>query len=238
MPTPEGMTETQEASVQDGNQSIVSQIDMDELKTYILNTLKNDIRDREEFGWNEKRQYDINAYEGKKKPTSFPWKNASNFPVPLTSTLVETAHANILGSIFDNPEKILKTKGVGKEDIRLAPSLSDVLNWQLANQINTFEAFDSWIMAAFKQGTGVMKATVDIQEDKTNQGKKKAKFFLENIPVENMFVPIEATGSELKSSSFNGVEFKDSKLTDCALEDCRLQNCDLSDCELKDCEIL
>ena len=112
-------------------QSVLDQIDMVDLAIYIQNKLRDDIRDREEFKWNEKRLYDINAYEGRKKPVNFPWKNASNFPVPLTPTLVDTAHANIIGSAFADDEKIVGVKGVAKEDIRTAPFLADLLNWQL-----------------------------------------------------------------------------------------------------------
>ena len=166
----------------------IEDIDQDELSSYILTTLRNDIRDREEWNWNEKREYDINAYEGRKKPVNFPWKNASNFPVPLTPTLVDTAHANTLASIFDDPESIVEVKGVGKEDVKNAPILSDVLNWQLGNQIKTFDVLDTVISRAYKHGTGIVKVIQDIREKSV---------VLEDIPVEDIFVPLEARGFQV-----------------------------------------
>lgn len=181
-------TDQQQIAEEQQQPSIIEQIDMDDLSSYIMNTLRDDIRDREEFQWDEKRRYDLNAYEGQKKPTDFPWKNASNFPVPLTSTLVDTAHANIVGSIFADAEKIVGVKGVAKEDIRTAPFLADLLNWQLVNDIATFETMDATVMRSFKSGTGIVKVIQDPQEKKV---------VIEDVPVENMYVPIEAKGFQI-----------------------------------------
>lgn len=177
------------AQPQSTQPDIISQIDIDELSTYILNKLRDDIRDREEFQWDNKQLYNINSYEGNKKSTDFPWPNASNFPVPLTPTLVDTAHANIIGSMFADPEKIVGVKGVAKEDIRTAPFLQDLLNWQLVNHIHTFETMDSCAMRAFKSGTGVIKVLQDPQEKKIT---------IEDVPVENIYVPIEAQGFQIR----------------------------------------
>ena len=122
----EPMVDVRQPSV--NKDSILNLINDDDLANYISRLLRNDISDKEEAGWTDKRLYDINAYEGNKKPANFPWINACNFPVPLTPTLIDTAHANIMASVFYDPENTVDVQGVGIEDIRKAPILAQLLN--------------------------------------------------------------------------------------------------------------
>ena len=129
----------------------LDEINDDDLSVYISNLLRNDISDKEEAGWTEKRIYDINAYEGNKLPTNFPWVNCCNFPQPLTPTLVDTAWANIMGSIFADPENTVDVQGVGVEDIRLAPILMQLLNFQINKEIEAYEAWDRITFLALRE---------------------------------------------------------------------------------------
>jgi len=80
------------------------ELDLDEsdLASYILELFRNDIEDKRQMSWVDKRNYDIKAYYGLKDAalSQIPWPNASNFPVPLTPTILDTAHANIVSSIL------------------------------------------------------------------------------------------------------------------------------------------
>ena len=63
------------------------ELDLDEsdLASYILELFRNDIEDKRQMSWVDKRNYDIKAYYGLKDAalSQIPWPNASNFPVPL-----------------------------------------------------------------------------------------------------------------------------------------------------------
>ena len=52
--------------------------DEDHLSSYVLRTFKDAIADKEEFGWREKRAYDVKSYYGLKdaRLSNWPWKNA------------------------------------------------------------------------------------------------------------------------------------------------------------------
>lgn len=163
----------------------LADIDDDDLCNYIFNQLRNDTNDKEQSGWTNARIYDINAYEGNRQPTNFPWMNACNFAVPLTRALVDTAHANIMGSVFADPEHTTAVQGVGVEDARTAPILEQLLNWQANTELDAYEVWDKAVKLSLKHGTAVLKVTQSFFEKRVT---------LNSVPVENVFLPVDASG--------------------------------------------
>src|SRR3990167_2355108 len=137
----------------------ITSIDKQEISNYIITLFRNDIKDKEEFGWIQKRKYDIESYYMIKNEAlrHTPWEGASNSRVPLTPTLADTAHANIKASMVSSSGLIAKVKGVGPEDVRKAPILQDYMNWKLNNEIDTETPMDSNIARTVIHGTGTIK---------------------------------------------------------------------------------
>lgn len=170
--------------------SIVDEIDDNELSVYIINRLQADIRDREAFGWNAMRVYDEYAYNGYKKKANEPWNNASNYSVRMTTTLVDTAHANTIGSIFADPNKVADVEGIGKEDVRNAKNISSLINWQVLNDIDDAkDVLDKAVHTAFKHGNSPIK----VIQGSGIAGQKK-KIIWRRINIWNMFLPVNAQG--------------------------------------------
>ena len=186
----------QDMPISNKNVDILSQIDDTELSVYILNLLKNDVRDREAYGWNFRQQYSVYAYEGyKKRPENEPWKNSSNYAVRMTSTLVDTAHANTVSGIFSNEDRVVSVRGIGQEDERSAENLSSLLNWQIFNDIeDSYDVIDKTVMTSYKAGNAVVKCIQGYQ------GIQKSKVIWERIPIENVFLPVNAKGAQPSQS--------------------------------------
>lgn len=173
--------------IQPNDRDDLTGLDEDDLTSYILEMFRNDIEDKRQMGWVDKRNYDVKAYYGLKDKalSNYPWPNSSNFPVPLTPTLLDTAHANIMASIFSGNRGSLKVKDVSVEDMRTSKILQDLLNWQAENEIDIEREYDKTIFRTFLHGTGFLKVYWDI---KTRSVK------VVSVDIGNMFLPIDAKG--------------------------------------------
>ena len=170
-------------------QDPLSEIDDNKLADHLLELLRNDRKDKEDFGWVAKQEYNEKAYNGyKPKNVTTPWKNAANYPVPLTRTLVDTAHSNVMGSIFADPENTVDVKGIGQEDVRKESSMESLLNFQISNEIHAYPIVDKAIHLGFVQGTGVVKAIQDVE---TGAVRWVA------VPAENVLLPLDARGFQV-----------------------------------------
>lgn len=170
----------------------IDDIDNDELSSYIANLLKNSKRDKEDYGWVKKREYDEKIYNCFRTPTNDPWPNASNYCVPLTRTLIDTAHANIMSSVFSDPNKTVNVRGQGQEDVRKEQPLSSLLNWQIANEVDAYEVMDLLVFNSFQDGIGIMKVIQDV-------GSGSVKWMV--VPAENLFLPVDATGFQVNQTN-------------------------------------
>lgn len=167
----------------------LAEIDDTDLSEHLMRLVRDDKRDKEDFGWVEKRQYDERAYYGHKpKVVTTPWKNAANYHVHLTRTLVDTAHANIMGSIFANPEDTVDVRGIGPEDVRKESSLESLMNFIISNEVGAYAVMDKAVHYGFRQGTGIVKA---IQDAETGSVRWVV------VPAENIFCPIDAKGFQV-----------------------------------------
>lgn len=162
-------------------------IDETEVSKYVMEQFKNDVQDKEQWGWLDKREYDIRAYYGIKDlaMTQRPWPGASAYPVPITPTLLDTGWANIRASMRAPDGTMVKTKGVGAEDIRKAKPLEALLNWQVTNDIPMESVQDRNIFRTLLHGKAILK----IIQDFIRNAVKVISF-----DIENFYLPIDAEG--------------------------------------------
>ena len=168
-------------------------IDEKDLAQYITNgCFQNSIKDKEEFGWIAKRQYDLESYYMIKQEAlrHFPWEGASNSRVPLTPTLLDTAHANVKGSIWSDSGDPIKVTGIGVEDIRKASILNQYMNWKVNNEMDMETPMDSNIFRTFMHGTGAVKVIRDFDNN----------IIMSSLDIENIYLPIDATGFKIQDT--------------------------------------
>jgi len=172
----------------------ITTIDEQALVSYLIQQFQSTIKDKEEFGWIAKRKHDIDAYYQIKQEAlrHWPWEGASNSRVPMTPTLLDTAHANIKASIWSDAGDPVKVWGVGVEDIRKAPILENYLNWKVNNEIDMEAPMDSNIFRTFLHGTGIMKIIRNL----------KNQILLSSVDIENIYVPIDASGFKIEQCDF------------------------------------
>ena len=96
-------------TIPDVDRNDLTNLDEDHLRKYIVSAFQNMITDRQDYGWLEKKEHAIKSYYGKKNEAlrHIPHENASNFPFPLTPTILDTAWANIQTGLFKNYNSIL-----------------------------------------------------------------------------------------------------------------------------------
>jgi len=173
-----------------------SDIPDDELTEVVMSDLRNDMQDKEDFGWTDKREYDLKAYYGQKNEflMNYPYPNASAYPVPITSVLLDTGHAMIDDLVWRNPNKCVTVKGVGDEDIKKAKHIESLLNWQCLNDIEDMKIEDSASnFFMLLHGTGYEK--IIVSGLKENYGIRPF-----HIPIENIYLPIDAKSPEIGDS--------------------------------------
>lgn len=170
----------------------VTDIDETDLKNHILLLFRNDIADKREMGWIEKREYDIKSYYGlkDKRLANWPWKGACSTPLPLTPTLLDTAWANIQASIWSDPNGPVKVKGYGLEDIRTSKSLEILLNNIVTNEndIQLEQESDKNVFRTFLHGTGFLKIFYDFSINKIR---------VYSIDIENIFCRFDVKGLQI-----------------------------------------
>src|SRR3990167_1327084 len=170
--------------------------DIKYLQECLLKSLRSCIYQRETYGFNEKRLYDVKAYYGIKDEflMNWPWPRASAFPEPITPTLVDTGKTNIQNALFRNPLKTMLCTGVGPEDKPLAPKVVSVMNWQVGMESNMYSVQDANAFRVLLHGTGWVKTWIDIGDE----------FKLNNasVPIENIYVPIKSSGCQRGQTEF------------------------------------
>jgi hypothetical protein len=126
-----------------------------------------DRREQRTVDWRRWRE----AYEGKTKAKSFPWRNASNVWVPITSIITDAIHANMMNRIFGHkrvwdveavrPEEKV---GINPEDNQpitwstLADAVSDFFSAQATptGMLDIYEPCEDAILECIKLGTAVL----------------------------------------------------------------------------------
>ena len=162
-------------------------LDEEDVMRCVQEDFANDVKDKEDYGWLEKREWDFKSYYMVKDyaMTQRPWPGASAYPVPIIPALLDTGKANLQASKQSEDGRWVGVKGVGEEDIRKANPLEALLNWQCVNQIPMEEVEDITDFRMLLNGDGLQKV---IQDHIHNRVK------LINFDAENFYIPIDADG--------------------------------------------
>jgi len=142
-----------------GNQKEPEVGDKDALSAYLQKITKQDIQDRDAFGFIEKQVYNEKAYYEQKDEffSNWPHPNASNFIEPITSTMVDVGWDAVHSAMFSNPLKTVRVDGVGKEDKPYAPLIAHTLNWENSMESDMLQVQDMNIFRTLLRGTGFVK---------------------------------------------------------------------------------
>ena len=187
----------------------VTNLDEDHLRSYLYSCFMNDVDDRDDYGWIEKREYDAKAYYGIKNKAlmEWPYKGASAFPVPMTPTLVDTAWANIKAGVIGNDGNVVKVNPTSAEDFRTAPILEEYMNWKLNNEINIEPVLDLTAFRTFYNGVTFIKVIKDLENN----------ILMSGIDCNNVYLPIDAKGMQKDQTdrithivplSYNDLQFR------------------------------
>ena len=170
----------------------VTNLDEDHLRRYLASAMMNCLADKQDYGWLEKKNYSRRAYYGLKNEAMkhWPYEGSSNFPVPMTPTLVDTAWANIQAGLWAKENPVL-IPGIGDEDIRPANILLKFMNWQVTQDMKFKQESDKNVLRTLLDGDGILKIMFDAETG-------KVKIF--SIDIENFLVPIDSTGVQVDGS--------------------------------------
>ena len=162
-------------------------LDEDHLRAYIFSEFRDIVQKRFDYGWIDKKNYAVKTYYGQKNEAMKHWphENASAFPVPLTTALLDTAWANVQSGLFADAKKPIMIEGVGDEDVRPAAVMLKFQNWQLVNDMKIEKESDKNVFRTFLYGNGIYKVIFDI---------KTGRIKIRSIGIENFHVPMDASG--------------------------------------------
>jgi hypothetical protein len=107
-------------------------------------------------GWEEKRDDNYKRWRQIKEPKDFPWEDASNLMLPLTTAGVETYHPRLFDSIFGVPDPV-QLEAMESADQKLEDRLSKFLNWQIMGPMASEEQWDLFIQIGEIEGTAIGK---------------------------------------------------------------------------------
>lgn len=148
--------------------------------------------------WMNDRQEGLQLYWGIRRPKDFPFRNAANVHIPLIRTIMDTLHANIMGSVdIDNPARIIP---VGQEDVAKARKIEKLLNWQFQTQIDYGDLVDKSVHSALLYGIAPLKLRYVIEKEdgkKTYDGLK-----WEILPPERFMIPPDASDSNVNDMDY------------------------------------
>ena len=162
----------------------------DALSSYLQKITRQDIQDRDNFGFVEKQVYNDKSYFEIKDEffNNWPHPNASNFPVPITSTLVDVGWAHIQAAMFRNPLKTVLVSGVGKEDRPYSPLVAHVMNFENGVESEVYDIQGTNAFRTLLRGTGFVKTWLDMGDI--------FKIRHASIPMQLIYKPIRGNGCQ------------------------------------------
>jgi hypothetical protein len=167
----------------------------DELTEHIMANFKNEILDKEDMGWKDKREYDRKAYYEVKDEfaAQYPYPNASNFPVCITSVLLDTGCALINDLVWRNSSKVVTVSPQGDENPKKSKNLEWLMNWQVLNDMANVQLEDNASnFFALLHGTSYEKVFREFSDE--------YQLGVQNIPIEHIFLPIDRKSPDIKDS--------------------------------------
>ncbi len=162
----------------------------DALSAYLQKITKQDIQARDSFGFVEKQTYNDKAYFEIKDDffSNWPHPNASNFPEPITSTLVDVGWAHIQAAMFRNPMKTVLVGGIGKEDKPYAPLVAHVMNFENGVESEVYDIQGTNAFRTLLRGTGFVKTWLDMGD--------VFKIRHASIPMQLVYKPVRGNGCQ------------------------------------------
>lgn len=148
--------------------------------------------------WMNDRQEGLQLYWGIRRPKDFPFRNAANVHVPMIRTIMDTLHANIMGSI--EPNKPFSVVPVGPEDVAKAKKTDKLLNWQFSTQIDYNDMVDRAVHSALLYGIAPIKLRYVIEKE----GNKKTYDGLkwEILAPERFLTPPDASNADVNQMDY------------------------------------
>ena len=170
-------------------------LDKDKLSEYLMRVTKNDINDRETYGFSERMAYNEKAYNGIKDEfmQNWPHPRASAYPVPMSPVLEDVGASQIQNAMFRNPEKTVTVRGWGKEDKPYAPLVAHIHNWQNSVGVDVYDVQGQNIRRTLRHGTGFVKTWMDIGEE--------YKIKHASIPLNLILKPVKEDGCQRHQTS-------------------------------------
>src|SRR3990167_4656661 len=164
--------------------------DKDALSEYLQKITKQDIADRDSWGFIDKQAYNEKSYYGIKDEffSNFPHPHASNFPEPITPTLVDVGVTQMQSALFRNPMKTVNVEGVGREDRPYAPLVQHVMNHSNGIESEIHDIQGTNIFRILLRGTSFIKTWLDIG------GEFKLRHA--SIPMQLVYKPIRGNGCQ------------------------------------------
>ena len=95
-------------------------------------------------------------YESKSIPKSTPWPNAASLNIPTTRAAVDTVHAHIYQAITGTTP-LFRVEASGANDVTPAQIIEQVMQWQMVEQIDMPDAWDTLLKDGFIDGTSIAK---------------------------------------------------------------------------------
>ena len=172
------------------NQSEPDIGDKDVLSEYLQKITKQDIADRDSWGFIDKQTYNEKSYYGIKDEffSNWPWPRASNFIEPITPTLVDVGITQMQSALFRNPMNTVNVEGVSKEDKLYAPLVQHVMNYTNGVETEIHDVQGTNLFRILLRGTGFMKSWLDIGDE--------FKLRHASIPMQLVYKPIRGNGCQ------------------------------------------
>lgn len=148
--------------------------------------------------WIDDKKEGLAMYWGVRGKKDFPFPNCANLHVPLTRTISDTLHSNLMGSIDTiKPASIMP---VGPEDVPKSRKAEKLLNWQFTTQVDYTDLADRMIQSMLTFGPAPIKVRYVVERrdgEKIFDGIKA-----EVLSVERFLVPPDALDSNVQEMDY------------------------------------
>ena len=148
--------------------------------------------------WMEDKREGLAMYWGVRAPKDFPWKNCANLHVPLTRTICDTLHSNLIGSL--DLIKPVSVMAVGPEDVPKARKAEKLLNWQFSTQVDYVDLTDRLVQTMLQFGAAPVKVRYCVER---RDGKKVFDGLkVEVLMPERFLVPPDALNGNVQDMDY------------------------------------
>lgn len=134
--------------------------ELTELGQLIVEDWEDDNDDRQQ--WLDDLPKWLAMYQNRPVAKDEPWEGASNLFVPVTATVIDTAHPRYMAALF-KPEPIAAFQPQDPSDEEYAKKQEQFLDWAVREDCALFPIMDRVLLSACVVGTQPVKVTWDLQ---------------------------------------------------------------------------